>query len=244
MDNEDKEEPDASATPPPPESQSPEPVVDLEQMDTYIESGTINDTKKEKIHLGCDILPNGLMERSLDHFVSFALHCNCLDWFDKTLKSAENFSHKHKFISLVDVECTAVSSCLLLNIFLVFFWVRTSFTLLDACIWHVGLLSSPPPPPSNCSGIMGQCQVTEKKTREPTNWITYQHFLKTTVVLSLFTYKVLFEFKHPWLFIVNQSPAIRLQVVESPNYLQNGNNNSRTTRSSVWTRNCCWRFNY
>lgn len=38
-DSEGKEEPDASATPPPPESQSTEPVVDLEQMDTYIESG-------------------------------------------------------------------------------------------------------------------------------------------------------------------------------------------------------------
>lgn len=50
IDSEDKEEPDASATPPPPESQSPETVIDPEQMDTYIESGTINDTKKEKIH--------------------------------------------------------------------------------------------------------------------------------------------------------------------------------------------------
>lgn len=46
MDSEGKEEPDASATPPPPESQSPEPTVDIEQMDTYIESG--NDTKKER----------------------------------------------------------------------------------------------------------------------------------------------------------------------------------------------------
>lgn len=50
IDSEGKEEPDASATPPPPESQSPETVIDPEQMDTYIESGTINDTKKEKIH--------------------------------------------------------------------------------------------------------------------------------------------------------------------------------------------------
>ena len=73
MDSEDKEEPDASATPPPPESQSPEPVVDLEQMDTYIESGTINDTKKRNDSLVCDFLPNGLMERSLDHFVSFQI---------------------------------------------------------------------------------------------------------------------------------------------------------------------------
>lgn len=40
MENEGKEEPDASATPPPPpESQSPEPEMDQEQMDTYIESG-------------------------------------------------------------------------------------------------------------------------------------------------------------------------------------------------------------
>lgn len=48
MDSKGKEEPDASATPPPPESQSPEPVVDLEQMDTYIESGTIKDAKKKR----------------------------------------------------------------------------------------------------------------------------------------------------------------------------------------------------
>ena len=47
IDNEGKEEPDASATPPPPpESQSPEPEMDQEQMDTYIESG--NDAKKER----------------------------------------------------------------------------------------------------------------------------------------------------------------------------------------------------
>ena len=46
MDSEGKEEPDASATPPPPESQSPEPVIDLEQMDTYIESG--NDAKQKQ----------------------------------------------------------------------------------------------------------------------------------------------------------------------------------------------------
>lgn len=55
MDSEGKEEPDASATPPPPESQSPEPVVDLEQMDTYIESGTIK-MQKRKDSLICDIL--------------------------------------------------------------------------------------------------------------------------------------------------------------------------------------------
>ena len=39
VDSEGKEEPDASATPPPPVSQSPEPTTDVEQMDTYIESG-------------------------------------------------------------------------------------------------------------------------------------------------------------------------------------------------------------
>ena len=49
MDSEGKEEPDASATPPPPESQSPEPVIDLEQMDTYIESG--NDVKQKRFKL-------------------------------------------------------------------------------------------------------------------------------------------------------------------------------------------------
>jgi len=50
MDSEGKEEPDASATPPPPESQSPEPVNDLEQMDTYIESGKMMQNKKLIIH--------------------------------------------------------------------------------------------------------------------------------------------------------------------------------------------------
>ena len=39
MASESKEEPDASATPPPPESYSPEPMTDMEQMDSYIESG-------------------------------------------------------------------------------------------------------------------------------------------------------------------------------------------------------------
>ena len=36
-----QEEPDASATPPPPESHSPEPTMELEPLDTYIESGNL-----------------------------------------------------------------------------------------------------------------------------------------------------------------------------------------------------------
>lgn len=34
-----QEEPDASATPPPPVSQSPEPTTDVEPLESYIESG-------------------------------------------------------------------------------------------------------------------------------------------------------------------------------------------------------------
>ena len=34
-----QEEPDASATPPPPESQSPEPITEMEPLETYFESG-------------------------------------------------------------------------------------------------------------------------------------------------------------------------------------------------------------
>lgn len=40
VDNDAKqEEPDASATPPPPVSQSPEPTTDVEPLESYIESG-------------------------------------------------------------------------------------------------------------------------------------------------------------------------------------------------------------
>ena len=39
MEENGKEEPDALSTPPPPVPQSPEPTTDMEQMDTYIESG-------------------------------------------------------------------------------------------------------------------------------------------------------------------------------------------------------------
>lgn len=40
VDNDAKqEEPDASATPPPPVSQSPEPTTDIEPLESYIESG-------------------------------------------------------------------------------------------------------------------------------------------------------------------------------------------------------------
>lgn len=50
VDNDAKqEEPDASATPPPPVSQSPEPTTDVEPLESYIESGnfmkmTMHDT--------------------------------------------------------------------------------------------------------------------------------------------------------------------------------------------------------
>ena len=55
VDNDTKqEEPDASATPPPPVSQSPEPTTDVEPLESYIESGnfmtmTVHDTIKPAI---------------------------------------------------------------------------------------------------------------------------------------------------------------------------------------------------
>ena len=82
-----------------------------------------------------------------------------------------------------------------------------------------------------CSGIMGECHVTREThgTNEQN-----QHSCNPLFAFPLFTYKVSFEFKHPHLFIA-KPPAIRLQVVESLNHIEYGNNNRRTTR----TCQCC-----